>query len=164
MPPRRRSSLRLGGRDMPPRLSPLGIALAMLPLYAGPILSGWAHHPLEVVPVFALVFLGYLLITRRRLGVSGLALAGLIQLVLCGALQGGGLLLALMFGPLQMPLWPPLLISTLGAGAAGWLYRDLVPLEDQVDEMQAAVDRLATKLQELKDARDKDDNENSPRD
>ena len=124
---------------LPGRYSYAGAALLALPLYAGPLLAGWALHPRWILPCFAAIFLGYLLATRRISTMVELTVGVAVQLVLCGALIGLGRLGAGL-GTLELPLWAPLGISVAGAALGAWIYRDGTAMEAVLDQALAQIE------------------------
>lgn len=101
-----------------------GMAMVFIPLYCGPLLAGMASHPLAVIPVCAIGFLGYIAMTRKPNlhtpdGLAALAIIGVVQLVLVTALFGIGVLVSSVF-PVALPLWLPVAL-TLAAAAFGAL-------------------------------------------
>ncbi|WP_417674273.1 hypothetical protein [Pseudodonghicola sp.] len=96
-------------------------ALMAAPLYAGPVLAGWAETPWGVAAVLAMLFflariMAGSLAGRKemRLTLALLALA-LTQILVVLALYAAGLGLAWIGGALPLPLWLPLALTGLGA-------------------------------------------------
>ncbi|WP_288927982.1 hypothetical protein [uncultured Maritimibacter sp.] len=128
-----------------------GLALVFVPLYAGPILSGWAGHPLATLPVFALAFLLFIAASRRPdlsdpAGIAGLAIMAAVQFVLVAVCFGGGALVARFAGPLAAPLWLPIVMTALAAVVGALRYSENA-------EMNVFLDSAIEELEAMKDGR-----------
>ncbi|MGD9865911.1 MAG: hypothetical protein AB7S99_22150 [Pseudodonghicola sp.] len=121
---------------MQPTYSRGASLLMAAPLYAGPLLAGWMGAP-WIVPgaLAALFFLAQVMAGRaagrgaRPLPLYLLVLA-LTQIVLVLAVYAAGAGLAVLTGPLALPIWLPLVLT--GFGAALLILRH--PHELQQDE------------------------------
>ncbi len=97
--------------------------LVIVPLFSGPILVGWAGGSWSAVLVCAAGFALYQSATRRidlhlPSGLLQFTLTLCIQVTLCGALFGIGVLAAWGLLTLSLPIWIPLAL-TLGASVLG---------------------------------------------
>lgn len=124
--------------------SRIGLAAIFVPLYLGPVLSGWAHHPLATVPVFALAFLLFMAATRRPnlntpAGQAGLAIMAVVQLLLVAVGFGAGLTAAQLFGDIDLPFWGPIALTALAALVGAWRYSDTAEMNVFLD---SAISRL----------------------
>ncbi|WP_292024720.1 hypothetical protein [Maritimibacter sp. UBA3975] len=124
--------------------SRIGLAAVFLPLYGGPVLSGWAGHPLTTLPVFALTFLLFIAATRRPHlddagGRAALVLMAVVQVVLASACFAAGRWIGLVAGPLALTIWLPIALSAVAALVGAWRYSDSAEMDVFLD---GAIDRL----------------------
>ncbi|QIE46611.1 hypothetical protein G5B38_14365 [Pseudohalocynthiibacter aestuariivivens] len=134
---------------LPPPYSHAGLAMVMIPLYAGPILAGWGSAPLSVVVVFAAIFTLYLTATRRidvtRLsGVAHLGLLALVQIAICIALFWLGRVAASLTSALPISLWISIGL-TLGAAALGMRrYRHQSEMDQLLDQALTSINHFTS--------------------
>ncbi|MBV7407999.1 hypothetical protein [Maritimibacter sp. DP1N21-5] len=125
-----------------------GLALVFAPLYAGPFLAGLAGHPPAALPVFALLFLLFIAMTRRPdlhqpAGWVTLVFMAAVQLVLVGLTFGLGQLVATILPglvPTTLPVWLPLVITALASCYGVWAYSTKAEMDVFLD---SALERLA---------------------
>lgn len=107
-------------------------------LYGGPVLAGLAGHGWNVLPVFAALFLVYVVATRKPdlstpAGWAGLAIMAAVQIGLVALTWGAGLALSGVVAPIALPLWAPLAITGLAAGFGAWAWRDAAEMNVMLD-------------------------------
>ncbi|WP_204113116.1 hypothetical protein [Shimia biformata] len=128
----------------PGRYSGLGIALFAVPFYAGPVLAGAARAPLAVIPVFAVLFLGYLVavgrVTLSRTALPIFLLTAVIQVILASFAYASGVALAIPLPPVTVPLWCPLLLTTAAAVWGAWRYRDAIEVNAMLNDITSTLD------------------------
>jgi len=133
---------------MPGRDSRPALALMTAPLYAGPIAAGWSASSIQTLPIFAAVFflmqlqLGRAAPQPVKAQVPALILLALVQISVVSLAYGGGALLALLTGPLPLPLWFPL--ALIGCSAALGAVRFRRALDDAA--MLDLIDRVEKTL------------------
>jgi hypothetical protein len=115
-----------------------GLALIFGPLYLGPVLAGWARLSPVTLPVFALAFLLFIAATRRpnlneASGVAALVLMALVQCALVAACFAAGVALALLAGPIALPLWVPVALTALAAVFGALQYSDKAEMDVFLD-------------------------------
>ena len=119
----------------------------LVPFYGGPVLSGWAGHPLATIPVFAALFLAFLLGTGRDLYSAGsFAAAGVIQLALAGVAYWLGSHLPALAAPPAPPIWLPPLLTAAATAFGVWRLRGWAKratgmgalLDDAIDRIERA--------------------------
>ena len=134
------------------RYSISGILSFAAPLFSAPVLAGWAVAPWAVLPVFATLFGAQTTLTRRMPNRTGAAIASalavlIINAALVGMLMGLGRGLAMLTGPLPMPVWGPVLICAGAAGCAIWRYRwtpEQAEMDALLDQMTATITDMAS--------------------
>lgn len=106
---------------MPVRHSFGGLLLMAVPLYAGPLLSGWSRAPWGVPAVLAILFFLAQVMAGRTAARRGMPLPlylivlALTQIVVVFAVHAAGMGLAMLTGALDLGVWLPLLLTGLGA-------------------------------------------------
>ncbi len=125
-------------------LSPLGIAVFAVPLYAGPALAGLSSANLESLTLFAVFFLFYVVATRglklsSASDWAGFVFTTLIQFALVSLCYYIGTALSLVIGPQPIPLWLPITMTGLASVYGAWRYRNLSQIDASVSD---ALDRL----------------------
>ncbi|MEC7764472.1 MAG: hypothetical protein VX874_21390 [Pseudomonadota bacterium] len=128
-----------------------GLALVFVPLYAGPILSGWSAHPLATLPVFALAFLLFIAASRRPdlrqpSGQAALAIMAAVQFALVALCFGAGALLAKFLGPLGAPLWVPIALTALAALVGAMRYSDTSEMNVFLDSAIAGLEDMDKRI------------------
>lgn len=128
-----------------------GMFAVFAPLYAGPFISGLALHDWRTVPVFALFFLLFLK-SSRKLNLhepagwaSLVVLTGLQMVIVLGAF-GLGRLMAMVFSPIDLPLWMPVAMSGLAASYGVWSYSASREMDVFLDNAIAKIAALDAKL------------------
>lgn len=111
------------------RYSRSGLALMFAPLYAGPLAAGWSHAPLLTLAILAAVFF----LIQLRFGrapaktlpaqIIALIFLALVQICVVAMTYGVGMGLALLTGPLPLPLWFPLALTGCSAAIGALRYR-----------------------------------------
>lgn len=128
-----------------------GLALVFVPLYAGPILSGWSGHPLATLPVFALAFLLFIAASRRPdlrdpAGLAGLAIMAGVQFVLVTVCFGAGAVLANLLGPLAAPLWLPIALTAVAAVVGALRYSENAEMNVFLDSAIAELETIEREM------------------
>lgn len=134
---------------MSPKYSRGALLLMAAPLYAGPLLAGWMVAP-WILPgaLAALFFLAQVMAGRAStrgampLPLYLLALA-LTQILVVMAVYAGGVGLAAMTGPLDLPIWLPLVLTGLGAAILILRY----PHDPQQDEVIGLLDQALESIE-----------------
>ncbi len=128
----------------------------LLPFYGGPVLAGWAGQPLATIPVFAALFLAFLLGTGRDLHSKGnLLAAGVIQLALAGLCYWLGHWLATAAEPPALPIWMPLLITACATAWGVWRLRGWAARAQRVETLlNEAPDRIEDAERRARDRND----------
>lgn len=111
------------------RYSRSGLALMFAPLYAGPVAAGWSTAPPSTLAIFAAVFF----LMQLRLGrakaqgipaqIIALVFLALVQICVVAIAYGVGMALAMLTGPLPLPLWFPLALTGCSAAFGALRYR-----------------------------------------
>jgi hypothetical protein len=133
------------------KYSTSGILLFAVPLFGAPVLAGWAVAPWAVLPVFAALFGAQTTLTRRMPDRAGTAIATALAVLainaaLVGVLMGLGHGLAMLTGPLPMPVWGAVLICAGATGYAIWRYRwtpEQAEMDALMDQMTAVISDMA---------------------
>ncbi|WP_238365135.1 hypothetical protein [Mesobacterium pallidum] len=134
---------------LPPRYSAGGLILAYAPLFAGPIVAGWAGHPMAMAWPFALIFLALMTWLRRPdlgtgAGWAQLGLLAVVQVALVQALMGFGRLLSVVRAFPDLPTWLPLAVSGAAAVLAMQRYRNADAMDRMLDGMIETVEAMET--------------------
>ncbi len=116
-------------------------------LYGGPMLAGLARHGWTVLPVFAALCLLHASVTHKPdltkiSGRMGMILLAIEQIALVAILWGAGLALAKLGAAIMLPLWAPVLVSTLAAGVSAWAFRDAAEMDVMLDSLLASLSRM----------------------
>lgn len=119
--------------------------LFALALYGGPVLAGLAGHAWSVLPVFAALFLFYIVATRKPDLSTGAGWAGLtgmatVQTVLVAAVWAIGIAAAQIAPPVVLPIWAPLAITGVAAGLGAWAWRDAAEMNVMLDSAIKAIE------------------------
>lgn len=125
-----------------------GLALVFVPLYAGPLLAGLAGHPPASVPVFALLFLLFIAMTRRpnlheAAGWITLAMMAVVQTILVGLTFGLGQLIAVA-APVELPQWLPLVLTACATCYGAWAYSTRAEMDVFLDSTLARLAEFDT--------------------
>lgn len=129
------------------KYSTSGLLLYAVPLFASPLLAGWADAPWEIVPVFALLFAALVVQTRRMpeaLGALAVTAATsfVVNIGVTSLLFGLGRALAILT-PLNLPIWLPLAMGAVAAGIGIYRYRwtpEVAQMDALMDDMLAALE------------------------
>jgi hypothetical protein len=130
------------------KYSTSGILLYAVPLYVSPVLAGASAAPWTAVPVFAALFSALVLKTRATPDAAGpLAVSVVLALILHGAIASAlfalGRGLAVLTGPLPVPVWAALAICAAAAAFGIWRYR-WTPEQAEMDALlDDALDTLS---------------------
>lgn len=120
-------------------------ALFGITLYGGPILAGLAGHDLAVLPVFAALFLIFVVVTRKPdlssgTGWAGLIIMAVVQITLVALAYGAGVVTGALLGPVALAQWPPLALSAAAAVFATWAFRDAAEMDVMLDSAIRALE------------------------
>jgi len=121
--------------------------LFSIALYGGPGLAGLAGHGQGVLPIFAALFLLYVLATRKPdlstgAGWAGLAGMAAVQIALVSAVWALGLAAAQVAPPVVLPLWAPLAVTGIAAGLGAWAWRDAAEMNVMLDSAIRAIEDM----------------------
>lgn len=130
-----------------PRYSPFAVLAYALPLYAGPLLAGWARHPWASAAALVALFLFVMAVTRRHMLTGWAALAGLfaVQVLLVGAIYGLGVGLGVVTGAPALPVWLPLALTGAASVWGAWIYRRAPEMDGLLDNALSALDGMASR-------------------
>lgn len=128
-----------------------GLGLFAVALYGGPVLAGMAGHGALALPVFAALFLLYVVAARQpdlrtEAGWLSLGLLAAVQsalVVLCwavGLMLGQGL--QGLVGPVILPLWAPVAVTALAAFLGAWALRDAAEMDVFLDSALARISEM----------------------
>lgn len=134
------------------KYSASGILLYAVPLYAAPILAGASAAPWAAVLVFAALFSALILKTRPLPDDPATLIVTLIFTLtlhagLTAGLFGLGRGIALLTGPIGVPIWGTLLLAVGAVGLGIWRYRwtpERAETEALLDEALSELVRLTS--------------------
>jgi hypothetical protein len=133
-------------------------------LYLGPVLAGLSGFVRAQVPIFILLFLGWLVVMRPeiwpqhardwRTSAPWLALAGrgLVQAVLVFLSLVVGHSIGFLVGPLPLPVWLPVLVSGSAILLGRWVWNPA-----KAAETEALLDDVLRRVNALTDDAEPDD-------
>ena len=142
------------------KYSPLGLAVSMLPLYAGPFLAGWIGGPLAMLlALVSLFFLAQLGASKDKARgelpmVPYLVMLGGAQMVVVAVVFGLGTIVRSVIGPLDAPQWLPIACTAVGAVIFSRRYR----YDPAEAEMMEAIDDAIDQIDEMTPPEDDNDN------
>jgi len=123
------------------------LTLFAIALYGGPVLAGFAGHGWSVLPVFAALFLLYVVATRKPdlatpAGWAGLVGIAVVQVALVAATWAIGLVGAQLAAPVVLPIWAPLAMTGVAAGLGAWAWRDAAEMNVMLDSAIRAIEEM----------------------
>lgn len=128
------------------RFGRIWTALFAIALYGGPVLAGLSGHGWPVLPVFAALFLLFIVATRKPdlatgAGWAALAGYGVVQLGLVSAAWGIGRLGA-QLAAVELPVWAPLALTGVAASLGAWVWRDAAKLDTMLDSAIRSIEEM----------------------
>jgi hypothetical protein len=132
------------------RHSRSGLALMFAPLYAGPVAAGWSTAPPATLVVFASVFFliqlsfGRTKTKNSTSQVVALVFLALVQIGITLLTFGVGSGLAMLTGPLPLPVWFPLALTGCSAAIGALRYRHAQDDAAMLDLIDRTINTLET--------------------
>ena len=122
-----------------------GLTLMFAPLYVGPVAAGWsAASPITLFIFFGVIYLIHLRTTQGKSHkvsdqIVSLVTLAIVHMSIIAAAFGIGMLLAMLTGPLTLPVWFPLALTGCSAAIGALRYRhaqDDAAMLDLIDTLE----------------------------